>query len=209
VKPDTPARTIVRGAPACGGPRSRTSRNCGSRLRVRPSGCPCPDTPSRCADRRQCRSSQQSYPGLRPPPKRQREDAECHGRTEGDGDDQGTDRMTKLQGTHDRFASSGRPHHIRPSRVRKKARFEKTDMKQALCWKSDHHKSMGYGHAAPSELQRSHHQSTFSFFRNLLEKDRSSGLPCQTRASTLNCWVRVCERRRRSPRWVPEGRNSS
>ncbi len=32
-------------------------------------------------------------------------DAECGGRTEGDGDDQGTDRMTKLQGTHDRFAS--------------------------------------------------------------------------------------------------------
>ena len=40
--------------------------------------------------------------------------------------------------------------------------LEKTDMKQALCWKSDHYKSMGYGRAAPSELQRSHHQPTFS-----------------------------------------------
>src|SRR4029077_4442358 len=32
-------------------------------------------------------------------------DAECGDRTEGDGDGQGMDRMTKLQGTHDRFAS--------------------------------------------------------------------------------------------------------
>ena len=40
--------------------------------------------------------------------------------------------------------------------------LEKTDMKQALCRKSDHDKSMGYGHAAPSEMQRSHHQPTFS-----------------------------------------------
>jgi hypothetical protein len=32
-------------------------------------------------------------------------DAECGDRTEGNGDGQGTDRMTKLQGTHHRFVS--------------------------------------------------------------------------------------------------------